>query len=1127
MARYSISRGFFSAALSLGALYAQSNLATVTGIITDAAGAAAPGVNVTILNQETNVRRSVLTNEEGAFTIVNLNPGRYELTGMKEGFRTFRETEIVLEVGQTLRSDFVLEVGPVSQTISVAATVAPLNTENGSIKGDVIVQEEIQDIPLNGRDFTELALLVPGVAPNAQGGAGSFASINGARGDNTNFVVDGFDDRNIRGAAAQFRPNIDAMQEFKMEVSGYSAEYGKMAGGILNMVLKTGGNQLHGSVFEYVRNDKFDSRAYFDTEKLGFHQNQFGATATGPVIIPKLYSGRDRTFFLWSWESFRQSWGETKRGNVPSELERAGDFSQTVNNAGVSIKIRDPFASNAVFPGNVIPANRFDPVALKLIGYYPLPNRTGPGNNYQATANNVNHWDSFLGKIDHRFDNRNSMAVRAGKRFGRNNAPWAGSNLGVFQNDVRDDRELAGVDYTHLFQPNLLMEFRFGVSRNASREQIISDGGDTAVELGMAGSTHDPLLRGFPLVNMTNYLSLGYANNEPVQYFVTDWQHDMKFYWTKDKHVLKFGANYARYQFNQPYFNNSRGTMTANGVWTGGGTATNGNAIGDLLLGLLNSSSNTTQINRNYMRQQGLGLFVNDDWKATKKLTLNLGFRYELELPLYDKYDRMTNFIPEFGKIVIASDATLRDFQKLLADTGLTNLVALAKDYNLPRSLVYTYYKGFAPRMGFAWRPGKSLKTVIRGGYGIFYSGQLLNDIRNGLDNVFPFVQAANYSRLASDPNALTISNPWNPARGTQTGTTSSTGYKYNSHPGYLQSYNLTIERDLRRGAMVEVSYVGSKGTHLGRQYNYNTPYRSLAGFFAFGTSFPAPVPQLGTGAVNYWDFGTNSIYGAGQITLRKRASGGFFYRVSYSFGKSIDDASQFTGSATGGFSGALDPRNLRLERGRSDFDRRQTVTASFVYPIPVGRNRKYLRRAGTIANGFLGGWQLAGTIVFYTGAPFTIQDSTVNLSLGESSRPNRIRNGGDVTGGGRRGIDYPWFDPAAFVHTAACVNSTPRVCNPDQYGFIPFAPGNSGRNILDGPGTFSTNMSLIKRFPAGERKSWVVRWEAFNVLNHPNFLISTNFRNYNETAAGYLADVQASGQGGPRIMQFALRYEF
>jgi hypothetical protein len=275
-----------------------------------------------------------MTNHEGYFTITNLNPGSYELIAEQSGFRPFRETSIVLEVGQSLRLDVPMQIGSVDQTVSVTADIAPLNTENGAIKGDVIVQAEIQDIPLNGRDFTELAFLVPGVVPNAEGGQGSAMAINGARGDNTNFRVDGFDDRNIRGAAAQYRPNVDAMQEFKMEVSGYSAEYGKMAGGVLNMVLRSGTNQMHGSLFEYVRNNIFDARGYFDTQKLGFHQNQFGGVIMGPLSIPKVYNGHDRTFFMFSSESYRLRWGESNLGNVPTALERAGDFSKTLDKNG-------------------------------------------------------------------------------------------------------------------------------------------------------------------------------------------------------------------------------------------------------------------------------------------------------------------------------------------------------------------------------------------------------------------------------------------------------------------------------------------------------------------------------------------------------------------------------------------------------------------------------------------------------------------------------------------------------------------------------------------------------------------------------------------------------------------------
>src|SRR6266446_4985511 len=389
------------ALLSAVVLYGQ--MATVTGVVTDSAQAVMPAVAITVRNVDTNITRTMQTNQEGYFTITNLPPGNYELVAEKQGFRTYRETGIVLEIGQDMRSDLKLTVGAVTDSISVTAEIAPLNTENGSIKGDVIPQAEIQEMPLNGRDFTELAFLVPGVVTKAEGGAGSAMAINGARSDNTNFVVDGFNDRNVRGAAAQFRPNIDAMQEFKMEVSGYSAEYGKMAGGVLNMVIRSGTNQYHGSLFEYLRNDFFDAKEYFSTDRLGLHQNQFGGTILGPLSIPRVYNGHDRTFFLFSMESHRLVWGQNKLGNVPTPLERAGDFTLTRDVQGRAVTVKNPFNANAPFPGNVIPASMFSPVALNVMAFYPLPNRVAVGNNYLATANNVDDWDSFLGKVDHRF----------------------------------------------------------------------------------------------------------------------------------------------------------------------------------------------------------------------------------------------------------------------------------------------------------------------------------------------------------------------------------------------------------------------------------------------------------------------------------------------------------------------------------------------------------------------------------------------------------------------------------------------------------------------------------------------------------------------------------------------------
>ena len=1104
-------------------LYGQADVATVTGVVADTGQAVMPGVSVTLRNIETNSTNSVASNNDGYFTLTPLPPGTYELTAARPGFSTYRVTRIALESGQTLRHDIVMQLGSVSETVSVQAEVAVLNTENGAINGDVIVQQEIQDMPLNGRDFTDLAFLVPGVLPNAQGGSGSGMAINGARGDNTNFYLDGMSDRNSRGGAAQFRPNIDALEEFKMEVGGFSAEYGRMAGGILNMTLKSGTNQYHGTLFEYLRNDVFDARAFFDNGRLPLHQNQFGGTVSGPVRLPK-YNGRDRTFFLLSMESYRYVQGQSRIGNVATPLERAGDFTQSIDVNGRQIQVKDPLNKNAVFPGDRIPASRYSPVALNLLKIYPVSNRSNPQDNYYATANSRSSWDSFVTKIDQRFSIKDSISLRYGKRFGRNNAPWAaaaaGGSLGLFQNWVQDDRSLGGFDWNHMFTPSLITDIRIGFSRNSSREHAIGGGVDMAAQIGMQGSTKNPEVMGMPLINITNFLPIGYAANQPVQYFVTDYQVGDKTTWIRGKHVLKFGVDLSKSLFNQPYNNNSRGTMTANGIWTGGGTAANGDAFGDLLLGLLNTSSITANITRNYLRFNSYGAFVNDDFKAGRSLTLNIGLRYEIDQPPHDKYDRMMNFVPSLNRLVVADRRAIPNFDALVADAGLTGRVVSREEYGLPHSLVYANYKNFAPRLGFAWRPWGAQKTVLRGGYGIFYSGNVLNDVRLGLGTSFPFSTNLSFSRIASDPSVLTLATPWPVSRQKLADTNTSTGFQLHAPTGYLQSYSLTIEREVGRQTTLVIAYVGSKGTHLGRQYNLNMPFRTLEYYQLFG-SFPVPYPPLST--IDYWDFGSNSIYNAGQVTLRKRARGGTLVSLNYIFSKSIDNASQLTGDSDGGFAQALDSRNLRLERARSDWDRGHSLTGVVSWRVPVGSGQKLLAGSGRLANGVLGGWQFSSTTQAVTGQPLTIKDSTINQAVGESSRPNRIASGQGPAGDGRRGIDFRWYDPQAFSEVPGCASRTN--CKPDAYGFIPFAPGNSGRNILDGPGLFYINMSFMKNYSLGERRRVQFRWETFNVLNRPNFKLPN--RNFNETSAGLLDDVLESGRGGPRVMQFALKYYF
>ncbi len=1086
------------------AAYSQANLATVTGVVTDSAAAIVPGVSVTIRNLDTNIPRQITTNEVGDFTITNLPPGGYELTVEHPGFRAYRKTGMVLEVGQVLRSDVQLQLGSVTESVSVTAEISTINTESGTIKGDVIVQAEIQELPLDGRDFVDLAFLVPGVLPRAQGGQGSALNVNGARADSTNFYVDGMNNRNPRGAAAQVRPNIDAIQEFKVEVSGYSAEYGRMAGGILNMALRSGTNQLRGNLFEYLRNDVFDARAFFDTRKLALRRNQFGAMLGGPVVIPKLHDGHNRTFFLLSWESFHEVLGQSRLGHTPTAAERGGDFSGSRTYLGQSLTLRDPLASNAAFPNNTIPASRFHAAALHLMQFYPLPNRLDAANNYIVDAKDRDVWDSGLLKLDHRLSEKDSFSARYTKRYARNSAPFAGSDLGVFGNRQRDDRSLLGVDWTHMFSSQLLIEVRGGYSRNATREYEIWAGRDIAGELGIPGSTTDPDLIGFPRFTVLDHFPIGAANSQPIFYHVTDIQGSTKLTWVRARHVLKWGFDISRMRFNQPYFDNNRGTFAFQDRWTG-------HAIGDFLLGLLNNTSRTVGSTRNYLRATTLGAFLNDDYKITRTLTLNLGLRYEIDRPPVDRYDRASNFVPGLNKIVISDDRSIPDLQERLVEAGLADRVALARDVGIPRSLVYTDYTNFAPRVGFAWRVRGSQKTVLRGGYGIFYSGHLFNPIRTNLMTNFPFSLRQTFSRQTNDPTVLTLSSPFPDRRTQLAGVTNSNGYELHAASGYLQSYNLTVERDLGGGTAVEIGYVGSKGTHLGRQYDYNQPFRSRD-LYQAGIPFQRPVSGLN--AIQYFAFGSNSIYNSGQISLRRRARGGFFYRVNYSYSKSIDDASQLSGNADGGVSGAQNSRDLKGERGRSDFDRGHVFSAAWSWQIPWARRRL-----------LWGGWQLSGTATLYTGSPFTVQVLDVDASLGESARPNRLAKGlqDEIPGAGKRGVDYPFFQLRAFERVPRCTARDS--CLPSPNGFEPFGFVNAGRNILDGPGQSFLNLALLKNFRMRERRNFQLRYEVFNIFNHANLFLPN--RNFNSVSGGIIDQVTDRGRGGPRVMQLALKYEF
>ncbi|MBI4905568.1 MAG: TonB-dependent receptor [Acidobacteria bacterium] len=1091
--------------------------ASVTGVVTDSQQAAIAGVQIKIRKTDTNIDREILTSHDGTYTVTSLPPGPYLLSASHPGFRTYQKTAIVLEIGQTYRNDIQLEIGNVTESVSVTADIAPLNTESGTVKGDVIVQAEINDLPLDGRDFTDLAFLVPGVMPNAQGGQGSFASINGARADSTNFYVDGFNNRNPRGAAAQVRPNMSAMQEFKMETSGYSAEIGRMAGGVINMVLRSGTNQYHGDIFYYVRNNIIDARGFFDQQKQKLNRHQFGATLHGPIQIPKLYNGRNRTFFMFSWESYRQLVGTTSITHVPSLLERQGDFSQSFSLTAATLTVRDPFSSNSPFPGNLIPLSRFHPTAVKLMQYYDLPNRADRRNNFITFANDNDRWNSYLGKVDHRFNTSNSLSFRYQKRFADTTEPLNTSALGKFGLVTADDRSLMGLEFTHMFSPTLLMEVHTGYSRNATVQNSVWGGVDVASQLGIPGTTREPGLLGFPLFNITDYATIGSGANQPVEYFVTDIQNGGKMTWVKSKHVMKWGFSVERTRFNQPYFNNNRGTFNFTGSWTGA-------PLADLLLGNMNATTRTVGWNRNYLRATSMGAFFNDDFKLRPNLTLNLGVRYEIDRIPNDRYNHITNFVPELGKVVLAfNDPSVAD---VAAAAGLTDRVTYASAVGLPNSLVYPDYNNIAPRVGLAWSPRKNRRSVIRGGYGVFYTGHLLNPFRNSLQNTFPYARTETYNRVATRPDLVNLTNPFPNDRLVVGGTTTSNGYEVDARTGYLQSWNLTIERDLGSGVAIEIGYVGSKGSKLGRLKDINLPRRSLSSYLA-GIALVnlRPFPYF-NGAINQYQFHSNSVYNAGQFSLRKRGRSGTFYRFNYSFSKSIDDVSQLNGNADAGLTAAAqDINNRRLDRGRADSDRGHVVTAAFSWMLPIGKGRALFANASGVRQALVAGWQFSGTSFFATGAPLTPVTAGINLNLGESQKPNRVGKGIPAEiDGKRRGVDYSWFKTTDFSAVPSCV-SVAVGCPPDQNGFLPFVYGNSGRNIIDGPGLAYINLSMMKNFRMGERKNLQFRIESFNALNHPNFQMPNH--QFNASSAGLITGTAGSGRGGNRVFQSSLKFQF
>ena len=1050
--------------------FAQS--AQVSGRVTDKSGAVAPGVKITVTNIETNVPRDTVTNDAGYYTLPLLQPGQYLLRAEKQGFRTVEQKGITLEVDQRAAVDLVMEIGEVNQQVEVSAAAPLLDTVEPSL-GQVINNRQIVELPLNGRDYVQLALLSSGTAnPIASSRDGGFSS-GGQRLSANNYLLDGVDNTSREladaGRSAELvKPSVDAIQEFKVQTNVYSAEYGNGTGAVVNVTIKSGTNGFHGTAFEFLRNEKVDARNFFSSPTAPapeFRRNQYGFSVGGPVI-------KNKTFFFGDWEGTNVRQQQSTLSTLPTAAERTGDFSAVK-------KITDPLTGNA-FPNNVIPASRIDPVAKTLVSLYPNVQNGSLTSNFLYNGANNEDDTRFDVRMDHTFRERDSIFGRV-SHYGRTlpavlNLPPPAFGANGFDGTIDGWNDALG--WNHIFTPTFITSTRIAWSYSKfTRVNPASAGTENLnAKYGIkGGDTATP--GNFSDFTITGYRVLGIGANNPVIRDSQNRQFVNDTHWIHGAHDVKFGVNILRPQNN---IFNSRGVVgsyTFNGQFTGDG-------IADLLLGWPSQYGASSVVNVN-LRGWLLGGYIQDDWKVTPKLTVNLGLRYEIARPFYDKKDRMSNFD---------------------MDTNPANpkLVLAGGDYD-GRALVDTSLNGWEPRIGLAYQ--LTQRTVIRTGYGIFRTYfEPFGDSQFLIGNPpFAYTVTLTASKIAP-PFQLSAGAPAgllsinNAAGGLQF-----SSYEVNPHRAYAQQWNFNVQQQLGGNWVLEVGYAGVRGVHLLNRIDGNFSPPGAGNINAKRIFQSAAIPGTSVvasplGPVYRHVFNGNSDYQALVAKVEKRLSAGLTVLSSFTWSKAIGDtcADSADGNATN--CGFQDPLNMRAEKSLDNQDMRYRFVTSLIYELPVGRGRRWGASMPRVADAFLGGWGLGGIYTAHTGLPYTIVESGNPANTGSVNvidRPNVV---GDPHAGPRT-LEAD-FNVNAFAATPSF-----------QYGSL-------GRNTMSQRGQSNLDFIALKNFRITERIGVEFRFEAFNATNTPPFGIP----NATLGTAGF---GQITSAGSPRNLQFGLKVVF
>src|SRR5450432_518313 len=1095
---------------------AQEITGKIRGTVSDPAGAVVQSSTVTATQTETRLLRSTTTNSDGSYLLLELPVGHYRLEASAKGFQKYVQDGITLNVNETVDVRVRLTVGAETQQIQVTEDAELIQGTVTSL-GKTVSEREVLDLPLNGRNFTQLGLLQPGVVPLTPGlaeaggslRAGQAYAVNGQRPESNNFLIDGANNFNGVDGGFVLKPPVDAITEFRILTHNSNAEFGNSLGSTTNIITKSGTNNIHGAIWEFLRNDAFDAKNYFAKTVGALKQNQFGGTIGAPIR-------KDKTFFFAFYEGYRQRKGETAGSTVPSVKERSGDFSELCpeqfnpatglcNNPAhqLGIGFTDPhpfpipFNQLPFIPPPGVPLPPFIPSSLSqnLLSLFPLPN--SGLNTFTSTETKRDDFNEGGVKLDHYLSASDILNFRYTINDGTRFDPLAPAGASVPGFPIGEDQRSQSfvAQETHTFSPSTVGVARFSFLRN---KYLFGERTVQPIPAGFGYSPSLDIAAGPPFMQVNGYTTVGDPITGPRNTYENAYDYNGSLSWVRGRHELKFGGGFQKLHVNvlQGIATNGFFVFVPFPLTDAFANFLTGNPVfflqgrGDFSRGIDGKSVNW---------------YAQDTYKISSRLTVNLGLRYELPFPYTEIKNRQTLWIPGRQSTVMAG-----------APPGLL----YPGDAGVPRGLIPTFKKGFAPRVGVAWDPTGDGKWLVTSAYGIFYEpyytgqgGPLQSPI-----SAPPFLQ----TEQLSTPNFADPFNGNPPVNGQFATPLTNLTLDSKLPLPYAQDYDLNIQRSFGSSLLLEVGYVGTKGTKLPRFIEGNpaiyipsvsTPGNADQSRLYSGCTLADPPTACKFSSTGLIAGIANSSYNALEVSLKQRFSRGLSFLASYTYSKAIDDASSFnmTGSAAKPVAGendlAQNPFDLAAERGPSLFDARHRFVFSYQWSLP------FFRQSAGITQAALGGWQLNGIFTAMSGTPFTIFDSTDVSDQGSApeitgfsaNRPDVVI--GQSPNSGPKTV-AAWLNAAAFAQVIPDPNSPVQ-----QFG-------TAGRNIGVGPRYANWDFSIFKNFRVTESKDIQFRAEFFNILNHPNFRLPDS-----DISSPTFNQIQAALP--PRVVQLALKFQF